>query len=340
MSERAFDKFTKRAKQVLQIATEEARAFNHPYIGTEHILLGLIREGEGVAARVLDDLGVKLSQARHAVEFIVGMGEGPTKQDQDLTARAKKVIAFAVDEAKRLNHHYIGTEHLLLGLVRIGEGVAAGVLDIMGVSREQVRTQVMRVLRQATGGGPIGGGDLHVRSGGGTIEGRVPHVRSERPTNRESEGAFNKFNKRSRQVLEIATEEAQAFNHPYIGTGHILLGLIREGEGVAARVLDDLEVEFALARRAVEVISRIRNEPRGPDQDLTPRAKRVIAFAVDEAKRLNHRYIGTEHLLLALVAIGEGVAADVFYIMGVSLGQVHTQVMRVLHSGEGEGTSD
>ncbi|HMO56875.1 MAG TPA: ATP-dependent Clp protease ATP-binding subunit [Roseiflexaceae bacterium] len=151
MSERAFDKFTKRAKQVLQIATEEARAFNHPYIGTEHILLGLIREGEGVAARVLDDLGVKLSQARHAVEFIVGVGEGPPRQDQDLTARAKKVIAYAVEEAKRLNHHYIGTEHLLLGLVRNGEGVATGVLDILGVSLEQVRTQVMRVLRQGTG---------------------------------------------------------------------------------------------------------------------------------------------------------------------------------------------
>ncbi|MBK9942957.1 MAG: ATP-dependent Clp protease ATP-binding subunit [Kouleothrix sp.] len=153
MSERAFDKFTKRAKQVLQIATEEARAFNHPYIGTEHILLGLIKEGEGVAARVLDDLGVKLSQARHAVEFIVGMGEGPPREGQDLTARAKKVIAYAVDEAKRLNHHYIGTEHLLLGLVRNGEGVATGVLDIMGVSLEQVRTQVMRVLRQGTSAG-------------------------------------------------------------------------------------------------------------------------------------------------------------------------------------------
>jgi ATP-dependent Clp protease ATP-binding subunit ClpC len=104
MSDRAFDKFTKRAKQVLQIATEEARAFNHPYIGTEHLLLGLIREGEGVAARVLDELGVKLVQARHAVEFIVGHGEGPPRQDLELTARAKKVIAYAVEEAKRLNH--------------------------------------------------------------------------------------------------------------------------------------------------------------------------------------------------------------------------------------------
>jgi ATP-dependent Clp protease ATP-binding subunit ClpC len=160
MADRAFDKFTKRTKQVLQYATEEARAFNHPYIGTEHILLGLIREGEGVAAQVLNNLGVKLSQARHAVEFIVGVGEGPPRTDQDLTARAKKVIEYAVEETKRLNHHYIGTEHLLLGLVRNGEGVATGVLDILGVSLEQVRTQVMRVLRQGPSGGmerPSGG---------------------------------------------------------------------------------------------------------------------------------------------------------------------------------------
>ncbi|MEI8306557.1 MAG: ATP-dependent Clp protease ATP-binding subunit [Chloroflexales bacterium] len=147
-----YSKFTKRAKQVLQLATEEARSFNHPYIGTEHILLGLIRESEGIAARVLDDLGVKLAQARSAVEFIVGVGEGATVNDQELTARAQKVIKYAIEEANRLNHHYIGTEHLLLGLVRNGEGVATGVLDIMGVSLEQVRNQVMRVLRHGTAG--------------------------------------------------------------------------------------------------------------------------------------------------------------------------------------------
>ncbi len=150
MADRLYDKFTKRAKQVLQLATEEARSFNHPYVGTEHILLGLIRENEGIAARVLDDLGVKLAQARSAVEFIVGVGEVAYTHDQELTARAKKVIEYAIEEAKRLNHHYIGTEHLLLGLVRNGEGVATGVLDIMGVSLEQVRNQVMRVLRHGT----------------------------------------------------------------------------------------------------------------------------------------------------------------------------------------------
>ncbi|MCX7790240.1 MAG: ATP-dependent Clp protease ATP-binding subunit [Chloroflexaceae bacterium] len=147
-----YSKFTKRAKQVLQLAHEEARSFNHPYIGTEHIMLGLIRESEGIAARVLDDLGVKLAQARSAVEFIVGVGEGTPSADQELTARAQKVIKYAIEEANRLNHHYIGTEHLLLGLVRNGEGVATGVLDIMGVSLEQVRNQVMRVLRHGTTG--------------------------------------------------------------------------------------------------------------------------------------------------------------------------------------------
>ena len=150
----AYDKFTKRAKQVLQYATEEARALNHSYIGTEHILLGLIREGEGVAARVLEDLGVQLAQTRHSVEFIVGIGEGESRADKELSARAKNVITLAIDEAKRLGHNYIGTEHILLGLIRNGEGVATGVLDMLGVSLEQIKTSVMRVLRQ--GGGATG----------------------------------------------------------------------------------------------------------------------------------------------------------------------------------------
>ena len=156
----AYDKFTKRAKQVLQYATEEARALNHSYIGTEHILLGLIREGEGVAARVLEDLGVQLAQTRHSVEFIVGIGEGESRPDKELSARAKNVITLAIDEAKRLGHNYIGTEHILLGLIRNGEGVATGVLDMLGVSLEQIKTSVMRVLRQggATTGASGGAG--------------------------------------------------------------------------------------------------------------------------------------------------------------------------------------
>src|ERR687890_320013 len=144
-----FDKFTERARKVLQLAQEEAQRFNHNYIGTEHLLLGLVREGEGVAAKVLGNLGVELNKVRSAVEFIIGRGDRTVAGDIGLTPRAKKVIELSVDEARRLNHHYIGTEHLLLGLVREGEGIAAGVLESLGVNLEKVRAQVMQVVSQS-----------------------------------------------------------------------------------------------------------------------------------------------------------------------------------------------
>src|SRR4029079_13640410 len=156
-----FDKFTERARKVLQLAQEEAQRFNHNYIGTEHLLLGLVREGEGVAAKVLANLGVELNKVRSAVEFIIGRGDRTVTGDIGLTPRAKKVIELSVDEARRLNHHYMGTEHLLLGVVprgegrpargveREGEGIAAGVLESLGVSLDKVRSQVIYVLNQS-----------------------------------------------------------------------------------------------------------------------------------------------------------------------------------------------
>ncbi len=144
-----FEKFTERARRVLTLAQEEALRFNHNYIGTEHILLGLVREGEGVAAKVLANLGVDLAKVRSAVEFIIGRGDKAVTGEIGLTPRAKKVIELAVDEARRLGHQYIGTEHLLLGLVREGEGIAAGVLESLGVSLEKVRAEVTRILSQS-----------------------------------------------------------------------------------------------------------------------------------------------------------------------------------------------
>ncbi|MEZ4523428.1 MAG: ATP-dependent Clp protease ATP-binding subunit [Thermomicrobiales bacterium] len=146
-----FEKFTERARKVLTLAQEEAQRFNHNYIGTEHLLLGLVREGDGVAARVLSNMGVQLTKVRSAVEFIIGRGDSGVTGEIGLTPRAKKVIELAVDEARRLNHHYIGTEHLLLGLVREGEGIAAGVLESLGVNLEKVRAQVMQVVSQNQG---------------------------------------------------------------------------------------------------------------------------------------------------------------------------------------------
>src|SRR2546430_15897267 len=144
-----FDKFTERARRVLTLAQEEAQRFNHNYIGPEHLLLGLIRGQDGVAAKVLANLGVELNKVRSAVEFIIGRGDRAVLGEIGLTPRAKKVIQLAVDEARRINHHYIGTEHLLLGLVREGEGIAAGVLESLGVNLERVRAETTRILSQS-----------------------------------------------------------------------------------------------------------------------------------------------------------------------------------------------
>ena len=148
-----FEKFSERARRVLSLAQEEAQRFNHNYIGTEHILLGLVRETEGVAARVLSGLSVDLTKVRTAVEFIIGRGERPAQGEIGLTPRAKKVVELAVDEARRMNHTYIGTEHLLIGLLREGEGVAAGVLESLGVNLEKVRAETHRILSNSGGTG-------------------------------------------------------------------------------------------------------------------------------------------------------------------------------------------
>jgi len=144
-----FDKFTDRARRVLTLAQEEATLFNHNYIGTEHLLLGLIRDGEGVAAVVLANLGVDLPRVRSVVVHIIGRGDRPATGEVGLTPRSKKVIELAVDEARQLGHHSIGAEHLLLGLVREGDGIAAGVLESLGVNLERVRAQIIQVLAQS-----------------------------------------------------------------------------------------------------------------------------------------------------------------------------------------------
>jgi ATP-dependent Clp protease ATP-binding subunit ClpA len=142
----AFEKFTNRARIVMTLAQDEAQRLGHNYMGTEHLLLGLVREGEGVAAVALRELGVSLEDVRAAVLHIIGHGDRIVMGEIGLTPRAKKVIQLAVDEARRMGHHYMGTEHLLLGLLREGEGIAAGVLASLGVNLERARVAVKEAL--------------------------------------------------------------------------------------------------------------------------------------------------------------------------------------------------
>ena len=409
-----FDKFTERARKVLRLAQEEAQRFQHPYIGTEHLLLGLVREGEGVAAKVLSNLGVDLNKVRSAVEFIIGRGDRIVLGEIPLTPGAKKVIELAVDEAHRLNHQYIGTEHLLLGLVREGEGIAARALDSLGVNLAKVRAQTIQVLSQSSlpptmqGSSQLKVAQMEVeilpqlvaalqaleailrekeaaiqrqeyelaaelrdrevkqreliarlepewyRARGNKERGQEPGEEQTEPIQDDDDKAqepsqeekgfmqmlgnlsqderdrFAKYTVRSRRVLRFSWEEAQRFQHSYIGTEHLLLGLVRENRGTAAVVLRNLGVDLNKVRSAVQfIIGRGDHIVSGP-LALTPRAKKVLELAADEARRLNHDYIGTEHLLLGLAREEDGIAAGALESLGVRLEKMRTETIRVL----------
>ena len=141
-----FEKFTDKARRVVVLAQEEAKLLNHNYIGTAHILLGLIHEGEGVAAKALESLNISLEQVREQVQEIIGQGQQAPSGHIPFTPRAKKVLELSLREALQLGHSYIGTEHLLLGLIREGEGVAAQVLTKLGADTNKVRQQVIQLL--------------------------------------------------------------------------------------------------------------------------------------------------------------------------------------------------
>ena len=172
-----FERFTDRARRVVVLAQEEARMLNHNYIGTEHILLGLIHEGEGVAAKALESLGISLDAVREQVQEIIGQGQQAPSGHIPFTPRAKKVLELSLREALQLGHNYIGTEHILLGLIREGEGVAAQVLVKLGADLNRVRQQVIQLLSGYQGKEPA---DRRRRPGGHAVRfARARPVRSQ-----------------------------------------------------------------------------------------------------------------------------------------------------------------
>ncbi|MDO5628260.1 MAG: Clp protease N-terminal domain-containing protein, partial [Mobilicoccus sp.] len=170
-----FERFTDRARRVVVLAQEEARMLNHNYIGTEHILLGLIHEGEGVAAKALESLGISLDAVREQVQEIIGKGQQASSGHIPFTPRAKKVLELSLREALQLGHNYIGTEHILLGLIREGEGVAAQVLQKLGADLNRVRQQVIQLLSGYQGGKETAGAGVggQSTSGEGTPAGSL-----------------------------------------------------------------------------------------------------------------------------------------------------------------------
>jgi ATP-dependent Clp protease ATP-binding subunit ClpA len=220
--------YTPRVKKVLALAGKEAKKLSHTYVGTEHLLLGLLREGEGVAAHALKNLEVDIERTRIEIlkeldpDFTTPKAQPdapmPPPFRMNFTPKAQQVLAKSRKEADRFNHNYVGTEHLLLGIISLGQGVAVNVIQKMGLDLETLRVEVEK---------QVGSGSEK------KIVGNVPYT------------------PRVKKVLALAGKEAKSFHHSYLGTEHLLLGILRDGEGLAARALKNLGVDLERTRNEV-----------------------------------------------------------------------------------------
>jgi ATP-dependent Clp protease ATP-binding subunit ClpA len=333
-----YERFTDRARKVMKLANQEAHRFNHQYIASEHILLGLIREGAGVAANVLRNLGIDLGRIQLEVEKAVqsetiklATGKLP------LVPRAKRIIEDSINEAHNLGHNYVGTEHLLLGLMREENGLATRVIAGKGLTLEQVRAEIRELL--ADNSKPDG--PQPVEQVARWTDRAVPELPGKHGDQTDRAGVlpestaeyvnYERFTDRARKVMQLANQEAQRFKHEYIGTLHILLGLVMEGEGVAAHMLKNVGLDLRKIRLEVETIVQ-----PGPcilymgKLPMTPRAKWLIKGSIEEARSLNHNYVGTEHLLLGLLRDQDSVAGQIFMNLGLNTDQLRERVLKLL----------
>jgi ATP-dependent Clp protease ATP-binding subunit ClpA len=281
----------------------------HNYIGTEHILLGLLREEEGIAARVLDSLEIVVEEVRAQVVHLVGQGDDDVTTGQiPFTPRAKHVLELALREGLALGHDYIGTEHILLGLVRENEGVAARILLDCGADAGTIQRAVVRMLSGpalALGANPNPRARSH-RGGQATSGRRAPTQAVGDATTGPA-----RLTRGARNVLLLAQGEARALKHTQVDSEHILLALLREEHGLAARLLASLGITLAEVRQQVIHIAGEGKEVTTGHLPFTPQVKDALETAQREAQSLHHDYVGTEHILLSLLLQDKGTAARI-----------------------------
>ncbi|HEX6052966.1 MAG TPA: Clp protease N-terminal domain-containing protein, partial [Gemmatimonadaceae bacterium] len=288
--------FTDRVRRVLARAREEAGRLRHEYVGTEHILLGLTGESEGITATVLHNMGADRLAMRDKIEEIVRPGTEDRNPGPDLpyTSRAKKVLELAMGEARILHHSYVGTEHLLLGLLAEQKGIAAQVMVESGVTLEKARAETLRLL-----------GTPPVRPATPESLTAIPHAAA--PGYARSRGHYgvalvDDFTGRAREALRAAYAEAAARDAAVVELSHVLLGLAVREDGMAAVLFD--QVAGSRQRVAAALVERLPESGQTPTNKTLPLAEdtqRALDQALLEASKDGHRRAGTQHLLLAVL---------------------------------------
>ncbi len=309
--------FTERVRKALAMAREEAARLRHEYVGTEHILLGLLREGEGVASTVLENLSIDADALAAAVEAVVKKpsGAGRTGPDLPYTSRAKKTLELAMSEARELNHNYVGTEHLLLGLIREEKGVAAQVLADAGATLDTVRAETVRVLGAAFVDG---------------AEARDPAMRKR--FDWLSRGVVGEsLPERVRIVMTSARTLAAQRGSAAFEPAHVALALVLHGEGTANAALRQLEFDRERLVASLSALAPDLGTVTPPEGVMERSAdlQRALLAAQAEQQSWKAPTLATHHVLIALLASDQKVAS-VFSEHGVTLERVRDEARRIV----------
>ena len=288
--------FTERVRKVLAGAREQAAGLNHPYVGTEHILLAIASEGEGVATAVLDNLGARrddiIAQVRGAIEpGLAGPRVGP---DLPYTSRGKKVLELSMSEARLMKHGYVGTEHLLLGVIAEQKGIGAQVLSSLGLTLEGARAETLKLL-----GSPA---DRPQEPDRLVAHAAAPgYARSRSPY---GVALVDDFTGRARDLLRAAYDEAAARDHGAVELSHVLLALATREDGMAAVLIDQVVGSRKVLAEAL--MERLPDKDGGADRrslQLAPDTQLALDNALLEASKDGHRRAGTQHVLLAALDV-------------------------------------
>ena len=325
-----WQRFTEDARRAIFFSQDEAIKMGVPLISPEILLLGLLRELDSTGVRVLEHFGARLDLIRNETKKnITSKGEW-SRREMTLSPQAKQVIEFAYQEARSLQNNYLGTEHLLLGLLGVKDSHSRLVLAKFGITADGAR-EVIRELQDHPN-------DFKSRVSTPPQEFRATdndksHAET-KPESGQRRMLWQRFTENARKVVFYAAEEAQRLGDSYVSTEHLLLGLIRESDGVAIPILDQLGVNVSLIRAEIE---KAKTQPESnpiSEMTLTPRGKRVIELALDEAQGLNSNYIGSEHLLLGLIREGDGLAGRILEKLGSDLEKTRQLVSRRLKTDE------
>jgi ATP-dependent Clp protease ATP-binding subunit ClpC len=300
--------FTERVRRVLALAREEASGLHHEYVGTEHILLGVLREGGGTASSVITNFGVNSRDLRtRVIELARPASRVQSMRGPDLpyTSRAKKTLELAMSEARGLHHDYVGTEHLLLGLLHEGKGVGAQALNAMGITLDGARKETIRVLVGA-------GGHLSTR--------RSPH------SSREGLAAFPQ---RLREVIADAFEIAAERGSADVTQAHAMIALLEHGDGMANTALDRLKLDRGEALFALNDLAPRTGVTVAPETVMSASSQLTASLAAMEDAQHESRAAvpGTQHLLLGILATSSEIAA-ILVAQGISLEATREEIRR------------